>query len=433
MNKRILQLAVPSILANITVPLVGMVDLIIAGHLGNAVFIGGIAIGGMLFDLMYWNFGFLRVGTSGFTAQAYGKRDFSEAVKVLVQSLGTGFASALFLLLIQYPFIFVAFKMIDCSPEVANMARTYFFIRIWAAPATLSLFVLKGWFIGMQNSISPMILDITVNVCNVAFSLLFAITFDMNIAGIALGTICAQYSGLLTGLFLLVYKYGKLRKHLRIKESLVLRDMRNFFTVSGDLFIRSICFLCIYVGVTTFSAKMGDVSLAVNAIMMKLILLYSYFVDGFAYAGEALTGRYIGAKDLTSLRRTVRLLFTWCIGIGIVSTALYAFGDKALLSLMTSDKIVLAAATPLLGWLLIMPIVSCIAFTWDGIYIGATASQPLRNVMLLSVLAFFICYYCTIDYIGIHAIWTAFIAHIVIRSIGLTSLAKKSIYQKAEV
>ena len=430
MNKRILRLAVPSILANITVPLVGMVDLAIAGHLGDATLIGGIAIGSMLFDMLYWNFGFLRVGTSGFTAQSYGRRDFREAVKILIQSVSTAVASAALLLLIQFPFVFVAFKLIDCSSAVAEMAKIYFFIRIWAAPATLSLFVLKGWFIGMQNSISPMILDVLVNVCNFVFSLLFAVVFGMGVKGIALGTLVAQYIGLITGLVLLAVYYGKLRKYIRWKESLKLRGMKNFFSVNIDLFIRSICFLCVYVGLTTFSAKTGDVVLAVNTIMMKLMLLYSYFVDGFAYAGEALTGRYIGAKDPVSLRRTVYLLFVWSFCIGLISTLLYAIGGDALLRMMTSNEVVIEAAQPLLVWLLVMPCVSCIAFMWDGIYIGATASAALRNVMLLSVLGFFIAYYCSVGYVGIHAVWVAYITHIIVRSIGLTALAGKSIYRR---
>ena len=225
MNKKILKLAGPSILANITVPLVGMADLAIAGRLGDAAAIGGVAIGTMLFDLLYWNLGFLRVGTGGKAAQAYGRRDFRESMNILVQSLGTALVAAMFLLAIQYVYIVGAFAILDTTPVVEQMAREYFFIRIWAAPATLSLFSFKGWFIGMQNTVSPMITDIIVNVSNVLLSILFAFPMKMGIAGIALGTVAAQYTGLLSAIFLMSRYYRKLFKYLNIRASLKIKEM----------------------------------------------------------------------------------------------------------------------------------------------------------------------------------------------------------------
>ncbi|GAB1374539.1 hypothetical protein MASR1M46_14250 [Bacteroidales bacterium] len=276
MNKKILKLAGPSILANITVPLVGMADLAIAGRLGDAAAIGGVAIGTMLFDLLYWNLGFLRVGTGGKAAQAYGRRDFRESMNILVQSLGTALVAAMFLLAIQYVYIVGAFAILDTTPVVEQMAREYFFIRIWAAPATLSLFSFKGWFIGMQNTVSPMITDIIVNVSNVLLSILFAFPMKMGIAGIALGTVAAQYTGLLSAIFLMSRYYRKLFKYLNIRASLKIKEMKEFFVLNGNLFLRSASLLLVYSGFTALSAGYGEELLAVSTIMMKLMLLYSY-------------------------------------------------------------------------------------------------------------------------------------------------------------
>ncbi|MBO7764105.1 MAG: MATE family efflux transporter, partial [Bacteroidales bacterium] len=250
MNRRILKLAIPSIFANITVPLVGMVDIAVAGRLGSAAAIGAIAVGTMLFDLLYWNFGFLRVGTGGLTAQSYGRRCFKDSIKYMTQGLSVSLGSALFILAIQYLFILVAFEFIDCSPEVTALSKQYFFIRVWAAPATLSLFVFKGWFIGMQNTVSPMAIDVVVNVANVVVSIWLGLYTDMGFAGIALGTVIAQYSGLFLAIALFVIYYRKLFHYFDLKESLHLEDMKAFFKLNGNLFVRSLCFMCIYSGFT---------------------------------------------------------------------------------------------------------------------------------------------------------------------------------------
>lgn len=431
MNRRILKLAGPSILANITVPLVGMVDLAIAGRLGDAASIGAIAIATMLFDLLYWNMGFLRIGTGGYTAQAYGRRDFPDAIKVLVQAVGTALVAALFIWAIQYLFFQGAFLVIEASPEVKKLAAEYFFIRIWAAPATLSQFAFKGWFIGMQNTVSPMIMDITVNVMNLLLCLFFALYLKMGIPGIALGTVVAQYIGLGTALSLMFVYYSKLFKYINIKASLKLKEMKKFFILNGNLFIRSVCFLLVYSGFTALAAKYGDNLLAVSTIMMKIMLLYSYFIDGFEFASEALTGRYIGAKDLRSLKKTIRLVFMWCIGIGVVSTLAYFFAGEPLIRLMTNNESVIIASRQFLPWLLLMPLISCIAFTWDGIYIGATASVAIRNTMIASVIFFFAGYYIFESKLGIQALWIGYAAHLIVRSVIMTIMAKKEVLRKA--
>lgn len=409
-NRDILKLALPSILANITVPLVGMVDIAVAGHLDSnaATMIGGIAIGSMLFDLLYWNFGFLRVGTGGLAAQAYGRQDSRECARILARALGISLGIALCLLLIQWIFVKAAFLVVDCTPQVRELAEQYFFIRIWAAPATLSLMALKGWFIGMQDSVSPMAVDFVVNGMNVLMSIVLALGITLpsvsdptsstviipaiGFSGIAAGTVIAQWSGLVTALLIIAFKYRR-----AVFASFVASEFkglfkgsetRRFFVMNADLFVRSLCFIAIYIGFTVISARYGDVLLAVSSIMMKILMIFSYFTDGFAYAGEAMTGRYIGARDLPNLRKTVRWTFVWSMGLAAVFIVIYHFGGMSLLKIMTSDAAVIEASVTFLPWLVLMPVVGCAAFTWDGIYIGATGSREMRNSMLWSVVAF---------------------------------------------
>ena len=431
MNRRILKLAGPSILANITVPLVGIVDLAIAGRLGDAASIGGIAIATMLFDLLYWNMGFLRVGTGGYAAQAYGRRDFKDAFRVLVQALGTALGAAMIIWAIQYIYLEAAFMIVDCSAEAEVLARKYFFIRIWAAPATLSLFVFKGWFIGMQNTISPMVVDITVNILNLVLSIVFAIGLNMGISGIALGTLVAQYAGVTLALILMYAYYRKLFHYIQIKGNLKLKEMKNFFVLNGNLFLRSTSLLLVYAGFTSIAAKYGDNLLAVSTIMMKLMLLYSYFIDGFAYAGEAVTGRFVGAKDLVSLKKAIRVLFVWTLIIATISTIAYAFADEPLFRLMTNNKEVIDAAQAFLPWLLIVPLLSCVAFILDGIFIGATASAAIRDTMLLSAATFFITYYLLQGVTGIQALYVGYMAHLIVRTIFMSLRMKKDVLTKA--
>ena len=314
MNKQILRLALPSILANITIPLVGLVDTAIVGHLSDATAIGGIAIGTMLFDLLYWNFGFLRVGSSGQTAQAYGRQDWDSCAAYLRHYIGIALKAALAIWLIQCVFVTGVLMVVPCSAEVAAFAKHYFFIRVWAAPATLSLMALKGWFIGMQDTVSTMMTDITVNVVNIAASYLLAVHTPVGLMGVAYGTLIAQCTGLLLCVGILLFKY---RPFLSPKKRMHVSTLRQNF----DLFVRSLCFMVIYVGFTSLASRYGDEELAVASILMKLMMFFSFFVDGFAHAGEALVGRFIGARERENVRQTVRLLWVWSMGVGLLFTA----------------------------------------------------------------------------------------------------------------
>ena len=436
-NKDILKLAIPSILANITVPIVGMVDIAVAGHLdlNAAALIGGIAVGSMLFDLLYWNFGFLRIGTGGLAAQAYGRSDRRECARILTRALGIAAAIAVLLIAIQWVFVKTAFSVIECSPEVQALAVKYFHIRIWAAPATLSLMAMKGWFIGMQDSVSAMICDLVVNGMNILMSILLA-SF-IGFPGIALGTVIAQWTGLLTAFMLLAIKYRKDTFSRLTKDDFSSlfkgAETRRFFVMNTDLFVRSLCFIAIYIGFTVISARYGDLLLAVSSVIMKLLMIFSYFTDGFAYAGEALTGRYVGAKDGSMVRQTIKWTFIWSMGLAFIFMLIYQFAGVPMVRVMTSDVSVIEMSKEYLPWLLLMPVVGCAAFTWDGIYVGATASRKMRDSMLWAVVAFVSVWAAGIVILNqtiseatlynkaaMHVLMAAYFAHLLARTIYLT-------------
>ena len=425
----------PSILANITIPLVGIVDTAIVGHLSDAAAIGGIAIGTMLFDLLYWNFGFLRVGTSGLTAQAFGRTQHSaishqvsdECRSILARSSAIALMGALLVWAIQWLFVTAVLAVVPCSEEVASVARQYFFVRIWAAPATLLLFAFKGWFIGMQDTRSPMATDILVNVVNMIASYYLAVYTPAGVVGVAWGTVIAQTSGLLLACGILVFQYGIVHIGWReMREALRGPDSKRMMALNGNLFVRSLCFMVVYVGFTSLASKYGDVELAVSSILMKLFMFFSYFVDGFAYAGEALVGKAFGQlkdermKD-EGVKGIVHSLFNWAIGVGLVFTALYAFSGEGCIALLTDEADVLLAVRPYMGWLIAMPIVSALAFMWDGVYIGATAGIEIRNAMIWAAVAFVIGYVLTYRWVGAQALYIAYFAHLVARVVYLTA------------
>lgn len=428
LNSQILRLAIPSILANITIPLVGVVDTAIVGHIANATYIGGIAIGTMLFDLLYWNFGFLRVGTSGMTAQAYGRGNHLECARLLSQSLAIALAGAALIWLLQWLFVTVALALVPCSAEVAAFAREYFFIRVWAAPATLALMAFKGWFIGMQDTLCPMITDIVVNLVNMLVSYALAVYTPLGALGVAYGTLVAQISGLLLAILLFLFRYRTI--WLDVSLWRLARDaqgIKRLMSLNGNLFIRSLCFMVVYVGFTSLASHYGDVELAVSTIMMKLFMLFSYFVDGFAYAGEALVGKEWGASRLSScassshrLTKVVRLLFLWSLAVGLLFTLLFSLCSEHCYRAMTSDVFVLARLTHYTGWLIAMPIVSTLAFMWDGVYAGATAGKHIRNAMIYAAVGFLISYLATYWWLGIQGLYIAYFVHLLARVFYLT-------------
>lgn len=425
MNRRILHLAIPSIVSNITVPLLGLVDVTIVGHLGATAYIGAIAVGGLLFNILYWNFGFLRMGTSGLTSQAYGRKDKDAEIRVLVQAVSVGLFSALAMLILQYPIERLAFRLLDTSAEVEQYAVSYFRICIWGAPAVLAQYGFTGWFIGMQNSRYPMYIAIVMNVINIVCSSCFVFLFGMKVEGVALGTVVAQYSGVMMAWWLWFYNYKELRGRITFRGSLQLIAMRRFFAVNRDIFLRTLCLI----GVTTFftstGARQGDVILAVNTLLMQLFTLFSYIMDGFAYAGEALSGRYVGACNLVQLKRAVKALFGWGVGLSLVFTLLYGIGGENFLGLLTNDTVVIETAGHYFYWVLAIPLAGFAAFLWDGILIGATATRFMLWAILVASGSFFVIYYCFSGATNNHMLWLAFLVYLALRGIMQTLWSRK--------
>lgn len=424
MNREILRISIPSIVTNITVPLLGMVDLAIVGHIGDAGYIAAIALATMVFNLIYWNFGFLRAGTTGLTAQAFGAEDKEEYLNVLVRGIAIALSAAVLLLLLQWPIALLCKRFIHSSPTTIDLMLTYFYIRIWAAPATISLYVLKGWFLGMQNAASPMWIATILNLVNIVFSLLFVYVFDAGIAGVAWGSVVAQYSGLLLAIIIWIRRYGHLWHDIRWRAALQLRKMVRFFKVNADIFLRSLCLIAVFTFIPYISANMGEEILAANTLLMQLFTLTSYVMDGFAYAGESLVGKYVGARNSELLHKVVRLLVWWGVALAVFFTLLFVFGGEALLRVLAKDEEVIGTAMQFMFWTYLLPFTGFAAFIYDGIYIGATASAAMRNVMFVATAVFFALYYALVARWGNHALWFAFIFFLIFRG-GLMILGEK--------
>lgn len=433
MNRKILRLSIPNIVSNITVPLLGLVDLALMGHLKSEIYIGAIALGGVIFNFIYWGFGFLRMSTSGFTAQAFGEENKTETITVLARALAVAVFTGLVILALQLPIAWAGFNMIGGSEEVKTLAREYFLIRIWAAPAALSLFVFSGWFLGMQNARYPMAIAILANVANILLSVLFVFGLNMKSDGVALGTALSQYIGLILAVLLFQKKYRELLPYLKTNLVLDLKRLTEFFRVNSDIFIRSFCIILVFTFFTSESANTNDTVLAVNSLLIQMLLFFSFFIDGFAFAGEALVGKFFGARQKSSLKKVVKLLFLWGVGLALVFTLIYMAGMNTILQLLTSQQDVIESARPFLFWVILIPLASFSSFIWDGIYIGATASAAMRNTLLgATFLVFAPVYYFLNPHWENHALWLAMVLFMFARGAIQTFLFKRSVFSRIQ-
>ncbi len=429
-NRQILRLSVPNIVSNITVPLLGLVDLAMMGHLDNPIYLGAIALGSTIFNVLYSSFGFLRMGTTGFTAQAFGARLQEEISLILYRSLIVALALALLLILFMEPIQWLSFKILDGSNDVKVLAREYFFIRIFAAPATLGLYALHGWYLGMQNARIPMILAIVINSINIGLNFLFVVQLGMTSDGVALASVIAQYSGLILAIFFLSTKYRHYLKSFPAKLIFQAKALREFFRVNSDIFIRTLLLILVLAFFTSRSAFISDEILAVNTLLFQFFFIFSYFADGFAFAGESLTGKAKGAGDMPMLKLTIRHLFYWGWGASLLFSILYLFGIKPLMWVMTDNTGLISLAMEFKWWVILLPIASGAAFIWDGIYIGVTASKAMRNTMIIASLIIFLpAYYLTINSFGNHGLWMALNIFMISRGLLLWYLAKSAVYR----
>ncbi len=431
MNKRILRLAIPNIISNLTVPLLGVVDTALMGHLEQVYYLGALAVGSMIFNFIFWGFGFLRMGTTGLTAQAFGRKDKTDSIMTLARALAVAGAASVFILLLQFLIIDFSFLLIDASPAVERFTRVYYGIRIYTAPAVLAMYAINGWFLGMQNARYPMIVTVILNLVNIGFDVWFVYGLNMNIAGAAWGTVIGRYVGLTLAVFLLFYKYGDWMQAYIHKKLLQLEHLKKFFLVNRDIFIRTLCLIFTFSFFTAKSAEFGNVLLAANAILLQLWLIVSYGIDGFAFAAESLIGRFTGARDKDNLKKAIKYCFVWGLGLGVAAALIYAIFSRPILLIFTDQQKVIEAAMLFFGWVVAGPVVSSFCYVWDGIYIGATATPAMRNSMLIATLLIFLpAFFIAVPYLGNHAIWLALTLFMIARGATLTFYAPKYIAGK---
>ena len=406
MNREILRIALPAIVANITVPLLGLVDTAIAGHLGDKVFIGAVAVGAMMFNLVYWNFGFLRMSTSGMTAQTYGSGDFKESAKLLGESTALALLISAIIIVLQWPIRLLLLWIIGPSPEVTSLAITYFTICIWGVPPVLVMMAFKGWLLGMQDSQSAMWISIMTNVFNIGASLICVYLLKMGFVGIAVGTLAGEWLGLLYAALTVQRKFPKLNGLLDWRRVWRFKGAGRYFRVSRDIFVRSFLLMTVSLAFVSIGARSGDLILAVNALILQLFTLYSHFMDGIAFAGEAVVGKYYGMGDMERMRRCIRLLFLWGTAVAAVFTLIYSF----------------PRAMDYRVWCALIPAAGMAAFVWDGVFISLTRSMGMLISAGIAWSLFFVIYWITPVAWGNNRLWIAYLSFLALRGIIQTIL-----------
>ena len=402
-----------------------MVDVAVTGHLGNAAYLAAIAVGGSMFNMLYWLFGFLRMGSSGMTAQAYGASDRTSTDLILYRALLVALLAGAVMIALHTPIAHTVLRFMDPDPDTLDLAGRYFAICIWGAPAVLGTYALSGWFLGMQNSRATMWMSVIINVANIAVSLTLVYGFHLTIDGVATGTLTAQWLGLAAGLMLC----RRYKPHFHgWRRILDLGQLRRFFSINLDIFLRTVCLVAVTIWFTRAGARQGTVMLAVNALLMQLFMLFSFFMDGFAFAGEALCGRDIGRGDNASLRRSVGALFRWGAGLALAFTLLYMAGGEWFLRFMSDDATVVSHAGEYLWWAVTIPIAGFAAFTWDGVFIGATRTRLMLLSMAGATAVYFATYFALFPSLHNHAVWLAFLLYLAARGLGQTLLARRIIH-----
>ncbi len=400
--------------------------MMLMGHLDSVSYIGAIGLGGTIFSVMYSIFSFMRAGTTGFTAQAYGGNNHQEISYGFYRAMGIALIATVLVLSLQRPIEWIAMQLLNGSDEVLRYTTDYFRVRIWAAPAVLSLYTFNGWYIGMQNTTIPMVIAILINAVNIGLSVLFVNVFQMGVAGVALGTVIAQYIGLLTAIIFMLAKYRQYLIPIEKKILLQADKLKRFFKVNTDFMIRSILLVLTIAFFTNQSAKLGDDILAVNMILMQFFYIFSYFTDGFAYAGEALVGRFTGAHDHENLKKTIKYLLLWGLGLSIPFTLLYWAFPETFIHLISDQPGIAEQARPYYIYMILIPVITFAAFLWDGIYIGATAAKEIRNTMIIaSLIVFLPAWHFLMPIYGNHGLWIAFLLFMVARGVSMTVMAPR--------
>ncbi len=414
MNREILRLAWPNILSNISVPLLSTVDTALMGQL-SALHLGAIGIGSMIFNFLYWNFGFLRMGTTGLTAQAYGANDRFEQLFTLGRALLVSMLIAFLLLIFRWPLAHAGIYLMNSPEGHSSLIEQYFVIRIWAAPASLGLYALAGWFFGMQNAKFPLYITLFVNFVNILLSWFLVKQMEWGVAGVAWGTVAAQYGGFVLAAVLWHRKYGNLLQQtalsgLQLRHQLLSRwePFRHFLLVNRDIFLRTLMLTTAFALFYSRSAAIGATVLAVNTVLMQFLNWMSYGVDGFAFAAESVVGKYKGRKDPQGVARAIRLSLAWGMGLAMLFSLVYFCFGEVLVGLFTSDPLVQTAIYPYLIWMVILPFPGAPSYIWDGIFVGLTAARAMRNSMAIAFGIYLLCLYAPLPLADAnHLLWMA--------------------------
>lgn len=423
-QRAILRIALPAIITNVTTPLLGMADLAIVGRMGSAAFIGAIAVGSSLFNMVYWLLNFLRAGTSGLTAQSVGAANIALRDAIFFRSLIIGAGLGLLALLAAPLLASVFIPFMEADASTSALAERYFLIVIWGAPAYLAGYAVSGWLLGNQNSVATLKIAVLTNVSNIALSLVLVFGIGMKIEGVALGTVGSQWLGTLYGLSIVRRRY----KPRFGGRSVVFRrgEMKRFFSLNLDIFLRTCCLVAVTLWFTRTGAKAGADVLAANALLMQLFLLFSFFMDGFAYAGEAIAGKQLGAGHLRELRLLERDLLQWGLGLALAGIAVYFFCGEWILGLFTPEEGVQAMAKDYLAWAITIPLFGFMAFIYDGMYIGMALTRKMLLSMAIAMGVFFAVYFSLRASMGNHALWLAFCLYLLARGLAQCLLIPRS-------
>lgn len=419
-NRRVWRLAGPIMLANITIPLLGAVDTAVVGHLDQVYYLGAVAVGSLIFNFLYWGFGFLRMGTTGFAAQAHGADDTVEAVDTLWRAMVIAALIGVGLLITQGLIIAGAMAIMDASANVDAHTRAYFAIRIWSAPAALANYVVLGWFLGMQNARAGLIIQVFINVINIVLDVLFVVGMGMAVEGVAIATVIAEYGGLALGAFMVHRALGRLGgESIDWRRVLDPARMRHMIAINRDIFLRTLCLITAFAYLTIQSARLGDVILAANAVLLNMVTFMAYALDGFANAAQALVGRAVGEGSRSDYRGVVKASTVWALGFAVAFSLVYAATGSLIIDALTGLEDVRAAARLALPWMILAPLVSVWGYQLDGIFIGAMQSREMRNAMILSLIVYLVAVEVFRPLYGNHGIWLGFILFMVARGLTL--------------
>ena len=421
-HRRVWRLAWPMVVSNLSIPLLGAVDTAVIGHLPEPYFLGAVAVGALIFNTLYFGCNFLRMGTTGLTAQAYGAHDFDDARATLARALLIAAALAAVLLALQGPIGRLAFYLVEPSEAVSAEGMRYFFIRIWGAPAALANIALVGWFIGMQNTRAALVLLLTVNGINIVLDLVLVLGFDLAVAGVAWATVAADYAGLALGAAVAARLAQRQRGRWRARLVLDPAAMRRFLGINRDIFLRTLFVITAFALFTTLSAREGDTVLAANAVLLNFVVFFNFAFDGFAFAVEALTGRALGAGRHDDLNRAIRACFLWCLALALLSVAVYGLAGAPIIRVLTDIEAVRAVAYGYLPWLIALPLVAVWGIFLDGVFTGTTRTADMRNMMLLACAVYAPCAWFLREPIGNHGLWLAMTLLYAVRGAGLGAI-----------